>query len=96
MALSNLSIRTKLLGGFLTLVALIAALGVLAVIKLGSVNAHTDGFATDVVPSIHAVGELRDVAGKYRRDQLQVPAALTAKDRLTLPTSPRTPPTSTS
>ena len=70
MALSNLSIRTKLLGGFLTMVALIAALGVLAVAKLGSVNAKTEGFARDIVPSIHTVGELRDVAGRYRRDQL--------------------------
>ncbi|HSP73585.1 MAG TPA: HAMP domain-containing protein, partial [Gaiellaceae bacterium] len=71
----TLTIRTKLLGAFLGVAALLLALGVFALSEMGSIQKHTRSLGASAVPLEQAIGELKNVSGKYRRDQLQMAAA---------------------
>ncbi|MGH2915380.1 MAG: methyl-accepting chemotaxis protein [Solirubrobacteraceae bacterium] len=66
----NLSIRAKLLASFGILVALILAVGVLSIARLGSENGHVTRLATKVVPATDIVGQASAAMNKYRKDQL--------------------------
>src|SRR5689334_12191010 len=71
----QLNVRTKLFGSFGVVVALLLGLGVFAITKMGSINSSTIYLGTNAVPSIHALGDLKNDTGKLRRDQLQVATA---------------------
>ncbi|MBB4664164.1 HAMP domain-containing methyl-accepting chemotaxis protein [Conexibacter arvalis] len=73
------TVRTKLLGGFLAVVALLVVVGVVAIGKLGSINAVTDELTGNGVPSLEAVGEINGRINAYRKDQLRL--VLTAVER---------------
>jgi len=73
------TVRTKLLGGFLAVVALMVVVGLVAIGKLGSINRVTDTLTGNGVPSLEAVGEINGRINAYRKDQLRL--VLTAVDR---------------
>jgi methyl-accepting chemotaxis protein len=66
------TVRTKLLGGFLTVVALMVVVGAVAISKLGSVNSVTEAITRNGVPSIAAVGTINGRINAYRKDQLRL------------------------
>jgi methyl-accepting chemotaxis protein len=65
------NVRTKLLAGFLAVVAMVVIVGGLAVVKLGTIHSVTEEYATDTVPSANNVGDLRARIGEVRKDQGQ-------------------------
>jgi methyl-accepting chemotaxis protein len=67
---TTLSIRTRLLASFGVVVALMLAVGGLAIARLGSENAHVTQLATRVVPATDIVGQASAAMNKYRKDQL--------------------------
>jgi len=67
---NNLSIRTRLLASFGVVVALMLALGGLAIARLGSENNHVTQLATRVVPATDIVGQASAAMNKYRKDEL--------------------------
>jgi len=64
------SIRTKLLGAFGVIVAMMLAVGLFAVVRLRVENRHVGQLASQVVPSTRAVGEIDALMNQYRKDQL--------------------------
>jgi methyl-accepting chemotaxis protein len=73
------TVRTKLLGGFLAVVALMVVVGLVAISKLGAINKVTDSLSGNGVPSLEAVGEINGRINAYRKDQLRL--VLTAVER---------------
>jgi methyl-accepting chemotaxis protein len=68
--LRNLSIRTRLLGSFAVVIALMLGLGAFSVDRLARQNDHVQALAAKVVPATNLVGEISTVMNKYRKDQL--------------------------
>ncbi|MGA9857170.1 MAG: methyl-accepting chemotaxis protein, partial [Solirubrobacteraceae bacterium] len=66
----NLSIRTRLLASFGVVVALMLAVGGLAITRLGSENAHVTKLASRIVPATDLVGQASALMNKYRKDEL--------------------------
>jgi methyl-accepting chemotaxis protein len=66
----DLSIRTKLLGGFGLTLALSVVLGVLLLVQLGSVNAGGVYIATNSLPSIEVIDQIRADENAFRAEQL--------------------------
>ncbi|MHB1837513.1 MAG: methyl-accepting chemotaxis protein [Solirubrobacteraceae bacterium] len=66
----NMSIRARLLASFGLIVALMLGVGVLAIARLSSENAHVTQVATRIVPATDTVGQLSAAMNKYRKDQL--------------------------
>ena len=77
----KLNVRTKLLGGFLLVVALMVAVGVLAITRISSINGETRTLGTDVVPSTENVGAIRENVYTYRLVQVRWATAVDAADR---------------
>jgi len=69
-SLNDLSIRTRLLASFGVVVALMLALGDLAITRLGSENNHVTQLATRVVPATDIVGQASAAMNKFRKDEL--------------------------
>ena len=67
---TNLKIAKKLGLGFGLVLALMAALGILAIVELASLNNSTVQLGTNWMPSIRHVGELRFDSAKFRRYEL--------------------------
>ncbi|MDO8212517.1 methyl-accepting chemotaxis protein [Conexibacter sp. CPCC 206217] len=65
------TVKTKLLAGFLTIVALMLAVGIVAVTKLGSMRNVTDTFADATVPSVRSAGDIHLAISEYRKDQVR-------------------------
>ncbi len=65
------NVRTKLLAGFLAVVAMVVLVGGLAVVRLGSIHRVTEDYARGTVPSANNVGELKYLIGEVRKDQGQ-------------------------
>ncbi len=68
--LKSVSIRARLLASFGIVVALMLAIGLLAISKLGSLNDKVGQLATHVVPATDIVGQSSAAMNKYRKDQL--------------------------
>jgi methyl-accepting chemotaxis protein len=67
----RVSVRTKLLCGFAAVLALMAVLGVFAIAKMQSLNADTEGIATNITPSLLLVGEANAAQSDFRVAQLE-------------------------
>ncbi|MDW5594307.1 methyl-accepting chemotaxis protein [Conexibacter stalactiti] len=76
------TVRTKLLGGFLLVVALMVAVGVLSLTKLSAINDVTGQLSDNGVPSVEAVGTINGRINAVRKDQLRY---ATAPDPATRP-----------
>ena len=66
----TMSIRSRLLASFGVVVALLLAIGGLAIVRLGSVNDRVTQLATRVVPATDIVGQASAAMNKYRKDEL--------------------------
>ena len=74
----KVSVQLKLLAAFGVVVALMLAVGLIAIARLGSDNQHLGRLASKVVPSTRAVGDINALMNKYRKDQLHYIVALPA------------------
>jgi methyl-accepting chemotaxis protein len=68
--LTSVSIRARLLASFGVVVALMLAVGLLAISTLGSLDGKVGQLATRVVPATDIVGQASAAMNKYRKDQL--------------------------
>jgi methyl-accepting chemotaxis protein len=66
----SLSIRSRLLASFGVVVALLLAVGLLAISKLGSLDGKINQLATRVVPATDIVGQASAAMNKFRKDEL--------------------------
>ncbi|ADB51824.1 HAMP domain-containing methyl-accepting chemotaxis protein [Conexibacter woesei] len=66
----KLNVRTKLLSGFLVVIALMVVVGVFAISRMGGVNDTVKDVNTSVVPSLQAVGAINGDVFRYRGEQL--------------------------
>jgi methyl-accepting chemotaxis protein len=69
-ALKSLSIRSRLLASFGLVVALLLAVGLLAISKLSSLDGKVGQLATRVVPATDVVGQASAAMNKFRKDEL--------------------------
>jgi methyl-accepting chemotaxis protein len=67
----KLTVRTKLLGSFLAVVALMLAVGVVAIGKIGSIHEVTKAFGEDTIPSALTAGSIQSDVNRVRKDQLR-------------------------
>jgi len=67
-----------MLASFGVVVGLLLAVGLFALLRLGSENQHLSQLASKVVPSTRAVGDINALMNKYRKDQLHYIVALPA------------------
>ncbi len=67
----KLNVQTKLLAGFLAVVAMVVIVGGVAIVKLGKIHSVTEDYSTDTVPSANNLGDLRATIGEVRKDQGQ-------------------------
>ncbi|HST40082.1 MAG TPA: methyl-accepting chemotaxis protein [Conexibacter sp.] len=80
----KLTVRTKLLGGFLVVIALMVAVGTLAIVKLGSINTVTTELGDNAVPALENYALLNNSTQAYRKDQLRYVTAIDARDRASM------------
>jgi methyl-accepting chemotaxis protein len=73
------TVRTKLLGGFLAVVALMVVVGLVAIGKLGAINEVTDELTGNGVPSVETVGEVNGRMNAVRKDQLRLVTTAVAR-----------------
>ena len=66
----KLNVRTKLLSGFLVVIALMVVVGVVAIGRMGAVNDNVKDVNASVVPSLRAVGSINAYVFLYRGEQL--------------------------
>ena len=66
----HLSIRVRLLGGFLAIVVVMAGLAAVAVTELSSINSQVNNVATQRLPSVETVVQIQSQIGTFRRRQL--------------------------
>ncbi|MDP9376274.1 MAG: methyl-accepting chemotaxis protein [Actinomycetota bacterium] len=66
----RLSVRTKLLAGFALVVALAMAVGVVALVKMASINESTKFQSEMVVPGVAVIGDINGITSDYRAAQL--------------------------
>ncbi len=77
----RLTVRTKLLGGFLLVIAMMVAVGLLAIVKLGAINRTTSELGDNAVPALQNYALLNNATQGYRKDQLRYVTAIDARDR---------------
>ncbi|MBB4663536.1 HAMP domain-containing methyl-accepting chemotaxis protein [Conexibacter arvalis] len=75
------TVRTKLLAGFLVVVALMAVIGIIAITRIGSITDETRGLGDDVIPSTENVGDIRENVFTYRLVQTRWATAVDPSDR---------------
>ena len=78
----RLTISTKLIAAFAGLLALIAILGFSSVSRTSAMRADTENIGENVVPGTRTIGELKDLTGKYRRNQILFTLRQSDKDEL--------------
>src|SRR3954471_19852443 len=62
----NVTVRTKLLGGFAAILVVMVVVGVLAIAKLGSVGASTDEIAGGTLPRLTDISRVDAATMDYR------------------------------
>ncbi|MBV8501284.1 MAG: MCP four helix bundle domain-containing protein [Paucibacter sp.] len=67
MNFADMKLRTQLRGAFFAMVLLVALLGGLAIDRLARINANTEDLATNWLPSIEVLGEMRAMLNRIRR-----------------------------
>jgi methyl-accepting chemotaxis protein len=67
---SNLTIRTKLILSFMTLIMLTAALGVYMVVQLTGISATAEDVAKRDLPAMLSITKISDFFGSHRRGEL--------------------------
>ncbi|HEY4278810.1 MAG TPA: methyl-accepting chemotaxis protein [Conexibacter sp.] len=65
------NVRTKLLGGFLIVIALMVALAVVSITRINSINNTTESFGSDVVPGMQGISDINQSYYSYRLVQLR-------------------------
>jgi methyl-accepting chemotaxis protein len=80
-ALSNMSIRAKVIGAFAAVLAVTLGLGGFAMERLSAVNNTAVGLAEDNVPSLVMTSRLQSVAKRFRISEAQHIIAATDADR---------------
>src|SRR5438105_5635700 len=70
-AAMRLSVRAKLVGGFLVVVALLVFLGAFSILEMGRINANGRYIGVNSVPSIVVINGAERAVRSYRQDQLQ-------------------------
>ncbi len=89
----KLNVRTKLLGGFLIVLALMVIVGVLAISRIGSIRDDARQLGGNVVPATEALGDIRESVFTFRLVQIRWATALLPADKKrmgeTLETQPR-------
>ena len=76
---ANLSVAKKLGFGFGIIVFLVVFMGGLSLIELGKVNAETVDIATNWLPSVSTINQLRFDASCVRRDALNFVVSIDKK-----------------
>jgi methyl-accepting chemotaxis protein len=66
----HVSIRMRLLGGFLAIVVVMAGLAVVSLVEMSSINAQASSVATQRLPSVETVVNLQSQIGTFRRRQM--------------------------
>ncbi|MDO8210524.1 methyl-accepting chemotaxis protein [Conexibacter sp. CPCC 206217] len=79
----KLTVRTKLLSGFLVVIGLMVVIGFVAISRMGAVNDNVKEFGSDVAPSLQDVGSINAYIFLYRFDQLNYVIA-TPRERATI------------
>ena len=69
MKFTNLTIATKIGGGFFAVVLLTLVLGLLSFVQLSNVAGTTEEIATNNLPSVQLTGEMRDLLSEIRRSE---------------------------
>lgn len=67
----KLNIMTKLMVGFMSLVALMVGMGIFSLNRLSVVNEKAQFIATSDLPAVQTIGEIEAAMGMYRQKQLQ-------------------------
>jgi methyl-accepting chemotaxis protein len=67
----KLTVRTKLLGSFLVVVALMLAVGGVAISRISAIHDVTETFGSDTIPSLRTAGEVQSAINAVRKDQLR-------------------------
>jgi methyl-accepting chemotaxis protein len=90
----KLNIRTRLLGGFLVVIALMIALGVFSISRIGSISDDARVLGDNTVPATETIGDIRESVFTYRLVQIRWATALLPADKRrmaeSLATTPRT------
>ncbi|MCE1252424.1 MAG: methyl-accepting chemotaxis protein [Anaerolineae bacterium] len=77
----KINIRTKLLGGFFTVILLAVGMGIFALVQMNAMFNVGDYFGINTVPSIYAIGKIQYKIGYFRRQELQYVLATTDEAR---------------
>ncbi len=80
--LANFSIRAKIIGVVAFLLVAMAGMGLLAVMKMRTINANTVDITTNWMPSVRVIGDLRASVITYRNVVRQHMLAETLEDKL--------------
>ena len=67
MNFSNLKLSTKIGGAFFSVVMLTALIGIFSILQLGKIHANTQDLASNWLPSIKTLGQLRNSVNEFRR-----------------------------
>lgn len=81
MKLSNLKIGAKLAAAFFALILLTTWVGAFAVIELAKINSNTEDIATNWLPSVKILGELRISANQFRNAEAENIVAADPKEQ---------------
>jgi methyl-accepting chemotaxis protein len=79
----KVSVRTKLLGGFFVVVAMLLGLGLVSLTKLGSLNKQTDVIGNSILPAVQKIDDTQIQLKTIRQKQLGVYEYNDAATRLT-------------
>jgi diguanylate cyclase (GGDEF)-like protein/PAS domain S-box-containing protein len=74
------SLRDKLIGGFLAVVAVLAVLGVVSLMELGTLHSQTTAIGTNVMPSLELLSDMQFQVTDARRLELRIAIDKTADD----------------
>src|SRR6478735_3535804 len=80
--LAKVSIRAKIIGVVAFLLVAMTGMGLLAVMKMRTINANTVDITTNWMPSVRVIGEIRAAVITYRNVVRQHMLAETLDDKL--------------
>jgi methyl-accepting chemotaxis protein len=69
--LSNMSLRLKLLSGFMVVTLFTVLIGVIAYVEVRTLSKNIDDFASDLIPSIRSLNTMQRLTGSIRRGEIQ-------------------------